>query len=110
MEFVIRIPEAVIIEVWLREAMSNDSKTCIGSDRSCSPIVQQSTISCYTVTMTFGTGVSLRQFSPYLRNDAARHQMILDRVERDSVIEGLPKFTKESRAECLNEIKKASRL
>ncbi len=59
--------------------------------------------------MTFGTGISLRQFSPHLRNDAVRHQMILDRVERDSVIEGLPKFTKESRAECLSEIKKASK-
>lgn len=59
--------------------------------------------------MTFGTGISLRQFSPHLQNDAVRHQIILDRVERDSVIEGLPKFSKKTRAECLSELKKASK-
>ena len=65
---------------------------------------------CYNAAMTFGTGVSLRQFSPHLRNDAARHDVILDRVERDSMIEGLPRFTKQSRAECLKEIRNASKL
>ncbi|TSC59980.1 MAG: hypothetical protein Greene041662_310 [Candidatus Peregrinibacteria bacterium Greene0416_62] len=59
--------------------------------------------------MTFGTGVSLRQFSTHLRNDAARHQIILDRVERDSVIEGLPRFNEKSRAEWLSAIKKVSK-
>ncbi|OGJ64073.1 hypothetical protein A3C37_01065 [Candidatus Peribacteria bacterium RIFCSPHIGHO2_02_FULL_53_20] len=59
--------------------------------------------------MTFGTGISLRQFSPQLRNDAMRHQIILDRVERDSVIEGLPRFNEKSKAECLSAIKKASK-
>ena len=59
--------------------------------------------------MTFGKGISLRQFSAHLRNDAVRQDIILDRVERDSVIEGLPRFTKQSRAECLEEIRKASK-
>jgi len=59
--------------------------------------------------MTFGTGVSLRQFSPYLRNDAARHERILMCVERNSVIEGLPRFTTSTRKECLDEIKKVSK-
>ncbi len=59
--------------------------------------------------MTFGTGIPLRQFSTHLRNDAVRHQIILDRVERNSVIEGLPRFTKTTRKECLEEIKKVAK-
>ncbi len=64
---------------------------------------------CYNVCMTFGTGIPLRQFSSHLRNEAVRHQLILDRVERDSIIEGLPRFTKKSRSECLKEIRKVSK-
>ncbi len=58
--------------------------------------------------MTFGKGISLRQFSPALRNDEARHEIILATVERDSVIEGLPRFTKTTKRECLEEIRKVS--
>ncbi|MDD5054838.1 MAG: hypothetical protein PHZ00_01050 [Candidatus Peribacteraceae bacterium] len=58
--------------------------------------------------MKFGTGIPLRQFSTHLRNDAVRHQMILNCVERNSVIEGLPRFTKKTRNECLQEIRKVS--
>jgi len=59
--------------------------------------------------VTFGTGTPLRQFSPHLQNAEKRHQIILDRVERNSVIEGLPRFTEQSKDECLQEIKKASK-
>lgn len=59
--------------------------------------------------MTFGTGTPLRQFSSHLRDAVKRHQIILDRVERNSVIEGLPRFTKKSKDECLREIKKVSK-
>ncbi|MBU2213805.1 hypothetical protein KJ996_04175 [Patescibacteria group bacterium] len=59
--------------------------------------------------MTFGTGIPLRQFSPHLRDEDARHRIILDRVERNSAIEGLPRFTSESRSACLQEIRKAAR-
>lgn len=61
------------------------------------------------IPMDFGTGIPLRQFSRHLRNDAVRHEMILNCVERNSVIEGLPRFTKESRTECLREIRKVSK-
>ena len=63
---------------------------------------------CYTVSMTFGKGISLRQFSKALKNEEARHRIILDRVERNSVIEGLPRFTKIIKQECLNELRKVS--
>ncbi len=58
--------------------------------------------------MTFGKGISLRQFSPTLRQDAKRHQIILQTVEIDSVIEGLPRFTKTTKKECLEEIRKVA--
>lgn len=61
---------------------------------------------CYTIHMTFGTGLRLRQLSPILKNEDMRHQMILRSVENNSVIEGLPRFTKTTRKECLEEIKK----
>jgi hypothetical protein len=64
---------------------------------------------CYNVIMTFGSGIPLRQFSKALRNDSVRHRIILDRVERNSVIEGLPRFTDSSKAECLKEMKKISK-
>jgi hypothetical protein len=54
--------------------------------------------------MTFGTGKPLRQLSPILRDDKKRRELILDRVERNSVIEGLPKFDKKTRQACLQEM------
>jgi coenzyme F420-reducing hydrogenase gamma subunit len=40
-----------------------------------------------------GSGPSLIDATPWLRDAADRHRQILDVVERDSVIEGLPPFT-----------------
>lgn len=65
-------------------------------------------ISCYNSSMTFGRGTILRQFSPKLRDAAVRQKIILDRAERDSVIEGLPPFTKKMKQECLQELKTLS--
>jgi hypothetical protein len=45
----------------------------------------------------FGSGKSLKETSPQLRDDAERHMRILDVAERDSVIEGLPPFSDETR-------------
>ena len=45
----------------------------------------------------FGTGQSLQESSPYLQDDAKRHARILEVAERNSVIEGLPPFTEETR-------------
>jgi hypothetical protein len=42
--------------------------------------------------MNFGTGPSLKDACSWLRDDAKRHERILDVAERNSVIEGLPPF------------------
>jgi hypothetical protein len=45
----------------------------------------------------FGTGKTLKEASPQLQEDAERHSRILEVAERDSVIEGLPPFTEQTR-------------
>lgn len=50
----------------------------------------------------FGTGKTLREASPFLRDDVQRHALILEVVERNSIIEGLPPFSEEFR----NQLKK----
>jgi hypothetical protein len=47
--------------------------------------------------MHFGTGPSLKDACPWLRDDAQRRERILDVAERNSVIEGLPPFGEELR-------------
>jgi hypothetical protein len=44
----------------------------------------------FGMNIEFGTGPTLQEFSPWLRDPAARLELILDAAERDSVIEGLP--------------------
>lgn len=61
-------------------------------------------IFCYNSFVTFGKGTILRQLSPKLRNAATRQKIILDRAERNSVIEGLPPFTRQTTQECLKEL------
>ena len=55
--------------------------------------------------MTFGKGTRLRQLSPILKNEDSRHRMILRCVENNSIIEGLPAFSKTTKQECLQELK-----
>ena len=50
--------------------------------------------------MTFGRGKPLRQHVKALRNPQERKDIILDRTERNSVIEGLPKFDNTIRKSC----------
>jgi hypothetical protein len=50
--------------------------------------------------MTFGSGQPLRQFSPHLRDPKECKEIILDRTERNSVIEGLPRFDAKIRKAC----------
>jgi hypothetical protein len=45
----------------------------------------------------FGTGTPLVDMQPELRDPQSRAEIILDVVERNSVIEGLPPFTAETR-------------
>jgi hypothetical protein len=52
----------------------------------------------------FGTGPTLRQACSWLRDDAERHARILDVVERNSVIEGLPPFREETRQRLMAEL------
>ena len=47
--------------------------------------------------MDFGNGPTLKEACPYLRDDNERRERILDVVERNSVIEGLPPFSEETR-------------
>lgn len=49
----------------------------------------------------FGTGPTLREANPHLRDAAERRAQILDVAERNSVIEGLPPFDDETRARML---------
>ena len=46
----------------------------------------------------FGKGPTLAEANPWLRDEAERIERILDVTERDSVIEGLPPFSEETRA------------
>jgi hypothetical protein len=45
----------------------------------------------------FGKGPTLKEGSPWLRNDQERIERILTVTETDSVIEGLPPFEEETR-------------
>lgn len=54
----------------------------------------------------FGSGKSLKEASPHLRDDAERHVRILDVTERDSVIEGLPPFSEETREKLRKQLQR----
>lgn len=56
----------------------------------------------------FGTGPTLAESSPYLRDPAERHRRILDVVERNSVIEGLPPFSNEARERIATQLRSMS--
>ena len=47
--------------------------------------------------MDFGKGPTLIEAFPWLRDDAERIERIMDVVERNSVIEGLPPFGEDMR-------------
>jgi hypothetical protein len=51
----------------------------------------------------FGKGPFLKDACPWLHDDAARKRLILDVVERNSVIEGLPPLDDKTRARLLGE-------
>ncbi|MEX2120826.1 MAG: hypothetical protein WD847_14640 [Pirellulales bacterium] len=56
----------------------------------------------------FGKGPVLKDACPWLRDDAQRWESILDVVERNSVIEGLPPFQAETRLRILEQLKALS--
>jgi hypothetical protein len=51
----------------------------------------------------FGKGPALKEACSWLRDEAVRKRLILDVVERNSVIEGLPPLDDETRARLLGE-------
>ena len=55
-----------------------------------------------------GTGRSVREICPWLADPTQRHNMILNVVERDSVIEGLPPFSEDFREELLQQLRRLS--
>jgi hypothetical protein len=56
------------------------------------------------MALNFGTGTRLIDASPWLRNQAERHERILRVAECNSVIEGLPPFQDETRARIAAEL------
>ena len=56
----------------------------------------------------FGTGSTLRDACPWLRNDLDRQERILEVTERNSVIEGLPPFREETRQRLIEQLKAMS--
>jgi hypothetical protein len=52
----------------------------------------------------FGTGPTLREVSPTLRDDAERRARIIDVTERNSVIEGLQPLQAETRWRLLEQL------
>lgn len=56
------------------------------------------------MAINFGTGPTLREACPWLRDDVARCEQILDVTERNSVIEGLPPFQEETRRRLMAEL------
>lgn len=55
-----------------------------------------------------GSGPSLIDSSPWLRDSVERHRRILEVTERNSVIEGLPPFTEETREKIRTELESLS--
>lgn len=52
----------------------------------------------------FGTGLTLAEANPWLRDEAQRIEQILEVTERNSVIEGLPAFSDETRERLRREL------
>lgn len=61
------------------------------------------------MAIDFGTGPTLKDACPWLRDDLARCESILDVTERNSVIEGLPPFQAETRRRLKEQLLLASR-
>ncbi|QDT38385.1 hypothetical protein Pan189_27780 [Stratiformator vulcanicus] len=58
--------------------------------------------------IAFGNGRPLKEVLPALIDDERRHQLILEVVERNSVIEGLPPMSEEVRSQILNNLRRLS--
>jgi hypothetical protein len=58
--------------------------------------------------LNFGKGPTLRDVSPWLR-DTAERRRILDVLERNSVIEGLPPFDEQTRRHILAQLQELNR-
>jgi hypothetical protein len=58
------------------------------------------------IDMTFGKGKKLKASSKYLRDPQERTKRILDVAERNSIIEGLPKFSKQTRQNFARKLRK----
>jgi hypothetical protein len=56
------------------------------------------------MSIEFSDGPPLKETSPWLRDERERHLRILDAAERNSVIEGLPRFTQEMRFRLLRRL------
>ncbi len=65
----------------------------------------------YNTNMTdFGKGPTLTQANPWLRDEAERIEQILDVTDRNSIIEGLPPLSSETRERLRKELMVDSKL
>ncbi len=63
----------------------------------------------YNYTMIdFGKGPTLKEASPWLRDDKTRIERILTVAEINSVVEGLPPFTEETREQIRTRLSRSS--
>jgi hypothetical protein len=56
------------------------------------------------MALELGNGPTLKELAPWLKDEALRHECILDVTERDSVIEGLPPLQAETRRRILAQL------
>jgi len=74
----------------------------------CEILQQMILIHAIMYVMTFGKGLTLRQYSPFLRDKKERARRIVDAAERNSVIEGLPRFGKERKEHFMKKLTKGA--
>jgi len=61
------------------------------------------------MAIQFGTGPTLKDACPWLRDDVLRHQRIVDVTERNSVIEGLPPLQEQTRQLIMSRLQDLAR-
>ncbi len=57
------------------------------------------------MALELGKGPTLKELAPWLKDEALRHERILEVTERDSVIEGLPPLQEATRRRILAQLR-----
>jgi hypothetical protein len=59
--------------------------------------------------LELGSGPTLKELAPWIKDEAVRYERILDVTERDSIIEGLPPLEAETRRRILAQLQAIAR-